>query len=330
MVNVKELTEHLDAAGLKVTIIDEHTDFGLPPSNFIEGTDLQYAYDATSSENLKRCPRLYQLENIEGWRSKDENVHLRFGHEVHKTIEMYERSKANGVKHKDALHSAVMELLVRTIGWDPDHKDKNRISLLRTVIWYLDKFEDETAETIMMANGKPAVEVSFMIELDYGPTDDQPYVLCGYLDRVVKFNDEIFFRDYKTTSYTLTQKYFDQYSPHNQMTLYTFACKVIFETVIKGGIIDAMQVKADNTEFGQGFVFRTNEQLDEWLTDFRYMLEENERYVQDNHWPMRETSCDKYGGCKFRGICNKTPKVRDAFLKSNFVKEERWNPLLPR
>ena len=41
-----------------------------------------------------------------------------------------------------------------------------------------------TTHILDTAEGKPAVELSFRFELPYGPSDDQPYLLCGPLDRV--------------------------------------------------------------------------------------------------------------------------------------------------
>ena len=51
------------------------------------------------------------------------------------------------------------------------------------------------------------------------------------------------------------------------------------------------------------------------------------------YWPMNDTACDKFGGCRFRGICSKSPSVRERFLSTDYVKlpkEDRWNPLRSR
>ena len=52
-----------------------------------------------------------------------------------------------------------------------------------------------------------------------------------------------------------------------------------------------------------------------------------------NYWPMNDTACDKFGGCKFRGTCSKSPAVRDQFLAADFLQlpeSDRWNPLRSR
>ena len=70
----------------------------------------------------------------------------------------------------------------------------------------------------------------------------QPYLLCGHLDRVVDYNDSIFVMDHKTTTTTLSSYYMDQWSPSNQMTLYTIAGQTVLKATVKGVIIDGVQV----------------------------------------------------------------------------------------
>ena len=39
--------------------------------------------------------------------------------------------------------------------------------------------------------------------------------------------------------------------------------------------------------------------------------------------PMRRSNCNLFGGCEFRGICDKDPSSRERFLKAGFVKEAK-------
>jgi hypothetical protein len=300
------------------------------PSPFIPGTYIQYAWDATSLEYAKRCPQLYKFKMIDGYVSEEEDVHLRWGGEMHTCFRDYELLKAEGMDHEDCVFNVVKDLLVRTEGWNPDHKHKNKAFLVRTVIRHMDKYKDDPAKTIMLSNGKPAVEVSFNFGLDYGPKVDQPYVLCGHLDKVVNFNDEIFFEDYKSTTTTPSEWYWNQFHPHTQMTLYTLACKIVFQTKIKGGIIESAQILMDDTRFTRGFTYRTEDELEEWLMELKVWLSLYRNFAEQEFWPKNDTACDKYGGCKFRGICSKSPSVREKFLNSEFRKEKPWNPLIPR
>lgn len=331
------------------TYTPDHTNI---PSPFLPGTKIQYAYDSTSLGLLKTCPRLYQYTMLDGWCPKGESVHLRFGQEYHSALEGYDRYKfVDGLSHEDALHETVLQTLHRTVDFAPDEttkagKYKNRRSLIRLIIDYLDKYIIDPAETMILDNGQPAVELSFRFELDWGPKEqplkndhtnvmfpNQPYLLSGHLDRVVSFNGELFVMDRKTTTTTPGSYFFDQFAPNNQMTLYTLASQVILEAPIKGVIIDAAQILIHSSSFVRGFTYRTKDQIDEWVDDLGYWFAVAETYAENDHWPMNDTACGMYGGCRFREICSKSPQVRETFLKAGFDKlepESRWNPLKVR
>ena len=328
-------------------------------SPFLPNTQIQYAWDSTSLGYLKTCARLYQYIMIEGWAGKDENIHLRFGQEYHSALQDYEIARAAGERHEDAIHTAVRVLMERTAGWNVDlttkvGKYKNRESLVGLVVDYLDHYgADDRAETYIRADGRPAVELSFRFELDFGPKSgahdnivgtmegvpivqqvEQPYLLCGHLDRVVSFNDQLLVMDHKTTTTTLSDNFFDQWEPNNQMTLYTLAGKVVLDAPIRGVVISGAQIMLEHpNRFVRGFTYRTQDQLDEWIGDLSLVLRTAETYAEAAYWPMNDTSCDKFGGCKFRGICSKAPSVRNKFLAADFTQlpeDERWNPLKSR
>lgn len=308
-------------------------------SCFLPNTFTQFAWDSTSLGLIKTCPRLYQYTMIEGWSTKGEAIHLRFGIEYHQALHDYELAKADGMDHEHALRSTIAQLLVRILDFNPNPQTnseqlKTRDHLVRTVVWYLDHFIDDPAKTVILDNGKPAIELSFKFELDWGPQQsNQPFLLCGHLDRVVDFQDDFFVMDRKTTTSTPGPYYFNQFEPNNQMTLYSLASQVILSSPVKGVIIDAAQIAVGFSRFTRSFTYRTKDQLEEWLWDLKYLLVQAETYATEEYWPMNDTACDKFGGCKFRGICSKSPQVREQFLKSNFIKleeKDRWNPLKKR
>lgn len=344
----------------------------VPQSPFLFGTNIQFAWDSTSLGLIKTCPRMYQYTMIDGYQPKGESIHLRFGIEYHQALQEYDISRANGVPHEDAIHDVVRALVERVADWKVDPttkagKYKNRYSIVQIVIDYLDHFIHDPAETYILESGAPAAELSFRFELDWGPRagkrtdyrrDDtrdwdeadrieahneevashnasaQPYLLCGHLDRVVDFNDQLLVMDRKTTTSTPGQYYFAQFEPNNQMSLYTLAGKIVLNTPIKGVIIDAAQVLLQEpNKFIRGFTYRTPGQLDEWVNDLRIILATAETYAEANYWPMNDTACNNFGGCRFRDVCSKDPAVRDRFLAADFDKleeGERWNPLKPR
>jgi len=312
------------------------------PSPFMDGSRVQYAWDSTSLGWLKECPRKYQYHMIEGWIGRGDSIHLEFGIIYHEAHETYEHARFEGLDHDTALCRTVRHLLMRTwrdgAPWraakdlSPDDKAslKCREYLVRTVVWYMDKFQDDPAKTKMSAHsGKPMIELHFQFEAGFNINFDQPYVMCGYLDRIVEFQGQAFVMDRKTTTSTLGSYYFDQYDPDNQMSFYTVASQVAFHTPVKGVIVDAAQIAVGFSRFVRSFVFKTPDQIGEWMQDLQIYLRQAEVYAEKNYWPMNDKSCHKYGGCIFRSICSKSPQVRDKFLESSFERRE-WNPLEPR
>jgi hypothetical protein len=329
-------------------------------SPFLPGTKAQYAWDSTSLGYIKTCPRLYQYVMLDGWAPRGESVHLRFGMEYHAALEQFDRLMADENHDREAaIRVVVRGLMERVADWTPDPatkagRYKNRETLVALVVDYLDHFDPDPAETYIKSDGTPAVELSFRFELDWGPRageckdglepgdvgypgpsyESQPYLLCGHLDRVVSFNDQLLVMDRKTTTTTLSGYYFNQYEPNNQMTLYTLAGKIIMGAPIRGVIIDAAQILLEKPNaFARGFTYRTEDQLEEWLADLRVLLENAERYAENDYWPMNDSSCDKFGGCRYRDICSKSPSVRERFLAADFEKlepDQRWNPLATR
>ena len=299
------------------------------PSPFLPGTNVQFAWDSTSLGWLKQCPRLYYYSMIEGWHTKGTGVHLKFGQHYHGALEMYDKVRQLGKNHELALRDVLLWLLHATWEdgkpWDSGHNQKTRETLVRSVIWYLDTFKDDPAQTLILANGSPAVELSFRMELDWGP----PYILCGHLDRVVEFGGQKYVMDRKTTGSSPTPHYFDGFAPDNQMSIYTLAARVQFATPVAGVIIDAAQIAVGFTRFQRGFTYRTEAALNEWLADAKIWFAQAEGFAQANYWPMNDKACGLFGGCTFRKICSKSPDVRQTFLESDFERRA-WNPLETR
>lgn len=299
---------------------------------------LQFAWDSTSLKIAEECLYKYKLKMIDGWTPRSSSVHLKFGGWYASALESYHKYIAEGMDENEALIEVIGEALIETweyeldeegnpipgtgVPWQSDHNTKTRENLIRTIIWYIDQFgEDDSLHTIKLANGKPAVELSFRMEVDDG------LMLCGHLDRFVDYGGKPYITDNKTTGSTISSRYWDQWSPDTQMSLYTYAGKAIFDIPVKGIIIDAAQIAVGFSRFERGFTFRDDAQLQEWYESSMYRIAEVRRATRENYFPMNPGSCDKFGGCQFRHVCSKSPVVREQFLKGDFELGKRWDPL---
>lgn len=296
---------------------------------------LQIGWDSTSLGLLKECARKYFYSIVLGYGTRAESVHLTFGILYHGALERYDHAKAEGCDHDEALRRAVKWTAIQTWNkdlsrpWISDDPNKNRLTLIRTIVWYCDQFRDDPAKTLILANGKPAVELSFRMATQVYAGTGEEYILCGHLDRVVEFNEQILIMDRKTTKNTINQDYFKKFSPDNQFSTYNFAGKVVYQLPLAGLIVDAAQIAVTFSRFQRGFVTRTDEQLQEWWRDTLFWIGQAERFAQQGYWPMNDKSCSNYGGCAFRDVCSKSPSVRGKWMEATLVRKV-WDPLKSR
>lgn len=300
------------------------------PTPFIPDTQIQWAWDATALSLFKECPRKYYYRMIEGRTPKGDRVHLTFGQFYHSALETYDHSRVfEGKDHQASMRDALRRAMVDSFAWESDNPNKNRFTLIRSVVWYLDFFEDDPAEVYVLKTGRPAVELSFRMELDIWAQPSLPYTLCGYIDKVVTFAGGQYVLDRKTTKSTLSEYYFDQYAPDNQFSLYSAVTRVLWSVPISGVIIDAAQIAVGFSEYRRGLTTRNEFVLDEWLLETKYWIGQARACAEANFWPQNDKSCHKYSGCEFREICRLAPAARKPFLDSKFT-IEHWNPLTPR
>lgn len=302
--------------------------------------NIQFAWDSTSIKAAEECLYKYKLTLIDGWQPRSLSVHLLFGAHYATALEHYHKHKADGKEHEEALRAVVLETLINT--WEHEEDEdgnplpgtgkpvefidpaKTRENLLRTIIWYLEHFEDDPTKTIHLSDGSAGVEYTFAL-----PVDDD-IIFTGHLDRLVEYGGGPYVQDQKTTKATITPRYFEGFSPDTQMSMYAFAGQAILGNPVKGVIIDAAQIAVGFTRFERGFAFRTDSILNEWYDHTMFHIETARKAARENYFPMNRSSCGNYGGCPFRSICSRDPAVRPQFLEGDFEVKPRWDPLKSR
>lgn len=318
---------------------------------------VQHAWDHTSMELFKTCPRKYQLAILEGWIPKKTAAPLVFGGLLHRYLEAYDRRRVSGEPHDAALLAVVTQAMQETcrrvkglllpdgeirevpegtpeaqdyiIFWSGDN-NRTRLTLIRSIIWYTEQFSiNEPLRTVELSNGTPALEISFRFLLPLRSPDGDPFIYCGHIDKICEFGGELFIQERKHTVTTLGSYYFDRYSIDAQTSGYLTAARVLINQPIAGIIVDACQIAVSFTRVHRHMAPRSPAQLEEWLSNMQEWLLLAMYYAGRygaKPWPLNEASCHKYSGCQFRGVCSRDPSVRDMLLEQNFQRK-RWNPL---
>lgn len=331
--------------------------------------NFQVAWDSTSLGLLKECPRKYQYQIILHKQPRGLNVHLYFGLRYHSSLERYDHARASHFPHDTAARLMVRHALVSSGAWrmepntgpelEPHVTDagtvqftldgeeirdanphfepwgsqdpiKNRYTLVRSVAWNVEAFQSSQLETVILSNGKPAVELSF--KFSAFEVAGEPITLCGHMDKLVrqKGTDYVWVQDHKTTKAQLDARFYGQFSPHNQFTLYTIAGKVVLDQPnCQGVMVRGAQIGVGFTRFGERPIPRAPAVLNEWLEDTQYWITQAHKFAVENHWPQNDKSCGNYGGCAFAKVCSVSPTHRPAWLAQDFA-DWTWDPTVAR
>lgn len=321
------------------------------PSPFLPATKLQFAWDSVSLSAIMSCPRQYQLRVIEGWVSRNPNfaIALVFGIQFHTGLELYHKARARSLSHDEAVHHTVRELLAEpataSLPRDTDidemsdaaSDDDDGITLrnsrirtvyylIRAVVWYLDTYAGDALNTYIMANGKPAVELSFRIPIEGVSVAGTPFTLCGHIDRVVSFNDFLHPSDYKTTK-SLTRQFFDAFDLSHQISGYITAGQVILDRPMKSAIVDGVALQIGGVKFARHFSHRSEGHLTEYTRLLTHVSTLAQMYAEDGFYPQNTSACYF---CEYKPVCRKPPSQRGRTLKAHWIQNPGWNPLQSR
>lgn len=287
---------------------------------------LQLFWDSHSLSTFLTCPRKYQYKIISGLISNREALDLDFGIRYHAAMEQADKARAGGADHTEQLLVAIDQAMAEPEFIDAS-KEKNRFTLVRSVVWNLDYFRATPIRNLIF-DGKPAVELAFSFPTEIKTSTGESFGLCGYMDGAAESDLGIVVVERKTTKNTLSQAYFDNFNPNLQISTYTAASRVIFPIPARGVMLEACQTAVNFSEFSRRIFIKTPAQVDEFYNEVRHWLVLADHYAQEQWWPKNEASC-RY--CEYARVCSKDPNVREQFLNDPaHFKKRVWNPLEPR
>lgn len=280
--------------------------------------NLQVRVNATSLTAYKTCPQKYALEILGPFGKPESDPNLAFGTLFHAAVAIYHRNVASGAGHTLALQGAFRYALHTT--WNPSLRKptlisdpvKNRAGLLRSLVWYLDKYEGSSYETLILPSGAPAIELQFEFDSSVRSLEGQEVSYVGTLDRIVRHvgTGKVYGLDVKTSTSSrwLTP---ENFSPGTQFSLYCLALRTCFGVEAEGFILDGVEVGPVGTKFNRIVVPKPPAALDEWYEEQRWWLGAMARSAAEGRWPQNDTACGLYGGCRHRARCAASPQERE-------------------
>jgi hypothetical protein len=280
--------------------------------------DKQIVWDASSLASFGACPRMYQLNNIQGWKRETEGAATAFGKAVHYGLEVldtarfYKKDKATATKEAVI---AVLDDYGEKMASSTDNA-RDLEAALRAVVWQAEDHWDDNMRVAAMPDETPACEVRF--ECPFPGTD---YRFSGRIDKIAKLDGELYIVDFKTTKSGLNDYYFARYSPNTQIYAYLWATRNILKLPVRGFVVDGIQTGVNFTRFGRAVFNVSDTQLAEWERDTRLALEQATKYYDEGYYPQNFGACGNYGGCDYRTVCSRAPEHRETWLAADFVKK---------
>ncbi len=223
---------------------------------------------------------------------------------------------------------------------DPEKYGKPHIkSFINTVAALYSYFEEyppgkDIIKPYIYADGKPAIEFSFAIEMDVlHPVSNDPLLFCGRCDLLGHYNNLFCVIDEKTTT-SLGPSWPYQWLMRGQFMGYCFAAQHfgldVSTALIRGVAFQVKEIKHMEVveTYGQW-------QIDRWWKEQNHKVQDMvDIWNASCHLPLEEMAemwrhsygdaCSSYGGCVFRGdIC--TSKEPENWLSEYDVR--RWDPL---
>lgn len=272
---------------------------------------VQYIWDATSIAALKRCEQEYQYSLVEGWSQKgiSSAPELAFGLAFHKAMEIWYKTG----DLKLALEAC------DAFPFEPKDNYRTKETLYRSIVWYIDNYENDVYEVITLPNGAVAAELTFKVDV----TPD--LVFSGHLDtlRRLKYDGSIRPFDYKTTAKPMNEWFWRKFERSTQVFNYTFGSQVAYEVPADGLVIDGVQLQVNATLF-QRKPFQI-QNVEEWLHDTTQLITETQDKIATGTWaPKRnEVHC---AFCRFFDVCSAHHSLRKEILNHQFTQREPWDP----
>ena len=208
--------------------------------------------------------------------------------------------------------------------------DKHSIAnAMRLFKGYAEKFPPSLYQTI---------EVEKPFKLPLGVVDGVQIYWAGILDRIVKFQEGIYYLELKTTSHRIDEKWLDSFKTSGQMRGYVWAGQQLlgqeFASTIVHGVEKAAIPKTGRARkvdelIGAGVLDVLQPLLNEWIGNTLRTIERIHRIAKEDKYGMNlGDACNAYNfsGCPYRRLCGNDPGMRQQIIEENFV-QRRWDPL---
>lgn len=65
--------------------------------------------------------------------------------------------------------------------------------------------------------------------------------------------------------------------------------------------------------------------IEDWRLNTIWWIYQLVHHMESDNWPMNLTSCDKYSGCIYKRICERSPENREYEIERHYKKGKQWD-----
>jgi hypothetical protein len=286
------------------------------------------AIDSSILATYKSCPKLFYLNTIQGWKSKDPSVHLRAGAAFARGIEVArEKYYVEGVAADQAQAFGLGALLQSYGDFEcPPDSPKSAERTAGALEFYFEHYPlNEDSPPITLPSGKRGIEFNFVhpLPIDHPETGD-PLVYCGRMDAILNYAGGVYICDEKTAS-SLGPTWSRQWDLRSQFSGYAWGCReagIRVDGVIVRGV-SILKTKYDTQE---AISYRPDWQVDRWYEEMLEWVEDMVAAYRKGKWRHNlDHACGDFGGCGFRQVC--ASQDESPWLTTYFEQRD-WDPIM--
>lgn len=302
-------------------------------------------FDNSFFDWLQTCPRGLEYERLLKRTPATAKTSLLFGSAGHHVLEY--RYKTCGNNTIDAFQQGEQLRLLETFFHErfPPLEEGD----FRTLNWaselfvqkYNERYQAEPFNLLMDKEGKPMVEVSFVVPFGTRIIDDRLINIfyMGRIDLPVLWDNQVIVFDHKTSSIMGTTV-FDELRISPQQIGYAWAFQRLTGRKVAGFCVNVIRSRPPAAKPKNGLAAWWEESFvrdktylqphhfSEWEENTNQLIDECLWYHTDKRFPQKKKWCvGKYGRCAFYDVCALPPESRSLLLESPLFVDNNWSPL---
>jgi hypothetical protein len=284
--------------------------------------------DSTILNSIQKCPRFYQYSHQKFLQPPEKGEALERGDLLHKIFEIVYGLEANCARPDSELWTSLAEIGIKP-AQDMQRDEILNIALNEAPNFFAGKMSlepQEVEETVYQAR-----EYFKFYEHDSWETlaveevgsrllhedEELKIIYNAKIDRIARRGELVMPWDHKSS-----KRRTDPSSLSNQFMGYAWILNSSHILVNKVGFQKTLK---PSERFQREILTFDAARLEEWRLNTVWWVRLLAHFIDEGQFPMNLTSCDKYNGCIYKGLCESSPEGREWKETRDFEVGKAWD-----